>query len=150
MKVEICRIDKDLPLPVYQTDGSVACDLYARVETTVLPKSLTRIPANVMIHTPPGYMFVIASRSSTPFRTGLMIANGIGIGDQDFWGPEDEFQIPVYNITEKVVTVVRGERLAQGIFVPIQKVEWVEVDKIDEPNRGMFGSTGHATKERKK
>lgn len=149
MKVEICRIDKDLPLPVYQTEGSVACDLYARLATEILPKSLHRIPANVIIHTPPGYMFIIASRSSTPFRKGLMIANGIGIGDQDFWGPEDEYQIPVYNITDEVVKVERGERLAQGIFVPIEKVVWVEVDKIDEQNRGMFGSTGHTTKDKK-
>lgn len=143
MKVEICRVDKELPLPIYQTGGSVGCDLYARVTTEISAGKLARIPANVIIHTPPGYMFVVASRSSTPFRKGLMIANGIGIGDQDFWGPEDEYQIPVYNITDKKVIIERGERLAQGIFVPIEKVEWEEIDNIDEPNRGMFGSTGH-------
>lgn len=141
MKVEISRIDKDLPLPEYHSEGAVGCDLYARVSTEVNPRSFAKIPANVIIKTPPGYMFLVASRGSTPFKKGLMPAHGVGIGDQDFCGPEDEYQIPVYNPTESVVKVERGERLAQGIFVPVGKAEWVEVEEISGKSRGMFGST---------
>lgn len=141
MKVRISRIDKELPLPIYQTSGSVGCDLHARVTTQILAKSLVKIPANVIIETPPGYMFVLASRGSTPFKKGLLFPHGIGIGDQDFCGPEDEYQIPTYNFTEKDVVVERGERIAQGIFIPIEKAEWEEVDSTSQPNRGMFGST---------
>ena len=143
MKVKIKRIDKDLPLPVYQTNGSVGCDLIARITTQIPAKSLARIPSNVIIQTPPGYMFVVASRGSTPYKKGLLPPHGIGIGDQDFWGPKDEYDIAVYNFTDKEVTVERGERIAQGIFVPVEIAEWEEVDQVDAPNRGKFGSTGH-------
>jgi dUTP pyrophosphatase len=144
MKVRIKRLDRGLPLPAYQTAGSVGCDLYARLTTVIPPRSLARVPANVIIQTPPGYMFLVASRGSTPFKKGLMLANGVGIGDQDFCGPEDEYQIAVYNFTDQPVTVERGERIAQGIFVPVAVAEWVEVEAVDGPSRGGFGSTGGA------
>jgi dUTP pyrophosphatase len=142
MKVRIKRVDRGLPLPAYQTAGAVGCDLYARLATEVAPHSLARVPANVIIQTPPGYMFLVASRGSTPFRKGLMLANGVGIGDQDFCGPEDEYHIAVYNFTAEAVVVERGERIAQGIFVPVAIAEWVEMDDADQPTRGSFGSTG--------
>lgn len=143
MKVKIKRIDKKLPLPVYQTSGSVGCDLVSRIDMTISPKSLGRIPANVIIETPKGYMFAVASRGSTPFKKGLLPPHGLGIGDQDFCGPEDEYHIPVYNFTDEDVLVKKGERVAQGIFVPIEVVEWEEVESMDHNiNRGSFGSTG--------
>jgi len=150
MKVKITRIDKSLPLPEYQTNGSVACDLYARVETKIKPKEIKRVPGNVIIATPKGYMFLIASRSSTSLRKGLMPANGIGVGDQDFCGPEDEYQFTFFNYTNKTVTVERGERIAQGIFVPIEKASWVEVNSHNVKNRGGFGSTGSHIKTKTK
>lgn len=142
MKVKIKRIDKSLPLPSYQTPGSVATDAYAREKIVVKPHSLARIPGNVVIECPKGYMFVVASRSSTPEKKGLLIPNGLGIGDQDFCGDEDEWNIIVYNFTDKKVIVEKGERIAQIIFIPIEKVEWIEVDKMNAPNRGGIGSTG--------
>lgn len=146
MKVKIVRIDKDLPLPEYHTAGSVGCDLYARVSTTIAPKSLGKVPANVIIEPPKGYMFVVASRGSTPFQKGLLPPHGFGVGDQDFCGPEDEYNIAVYNFTDKEVVVKKGERIAQGIFVPVEVAEWEEVDSIQDSSRGGFGSTGHQLK----
>lgn len=144
MKVKIKRVDKDLPLPDYKTTGSVACDVYARLDVTIEPQSLGKIPGNVIIECPPGYMFMVASRSSTPSRKGLMFANGVGIGDQDFCGPNDEWHIIVYNFTQEPVTVERGERIAQIIFFPIEKAEWEEVDSMEHnKDRGGIGSTGH-------
>lgn len=81
MKVRITRVDKQLPLPRYHTNGSVGCDLYARESMIITPKSLGRIPANVIIETPPGYMFIVASRGSTPFKKGLLPPHGFGVGD---------------------------------------------------------------------
>ena len=142
MKVKIKRIDKRLPLPIYQTKGSVGCDLYARETTTIQPRTLRLIPTNVIIQTPPGYMFAVVLRGSTPFKKGLLSPHGFGVGDQDFSGPNDEYQIVVYNFTNQKVVVERGERIAQGIFIPIEKAQWKEIDVIEEPNRGGFGSTG--------
>lgn len=143
MKVRIKRIDKSLPLPTYQTKGSVGCDLYVRVTTKIPSHTLARIPANVILETPPGYMFLIALRSSAPFKKGLMKPNGIGVGDQDFCGPEDEYQIVVYNFTDQEIVVEKGERIAQGIFVPVKIVEFEEVESMaSNKTRGALGSTG--------
>jgi dUTP pyrophosphatase len=54
MQVNIKRIDISLPLPEYQTAGSVAFDLYSRIDTTIAPKSLGLIPTNIIVQTPPG------------------------------------------------------------------------------------------------
>jgi dUTP pyrophosphatase len=141
LKVAIKRIDKGLPLPVYSTAGSVGFDLFCREDTEVAPRRLGRIPANVIVRTPPGYMLLLTMRSSTARRKGLLIPNGVGIIDQDYCGEGDELILSVYNFRDEAVTVQRGERIAQGIFVPILRVSWDEVDDVGQ-GRGGFGSTG--------
>jgi dUTP pyrophosphatase len=142
MQVNIKRIDISLPLPEYQTAGSVAFDLYSRIDTTIAPKSLGLIPTNIIVQTPPGYMLMIASRSSTPKKKGLLIPHGIGIIDQDYCGEKDEMLFQVYNFTDQEVLITKGERIAQGVFVKIDRGEWTEVAEMTDPNRGGFGSTG--------
>lgn len=142
MRVKIKRVDSSLPLPKYHTKGSVGFDFCARKTVTVKPKELQKIPGNLIINTPPGYMMMLVSRGGTPFRKGLFMAHGVGIGDQDFWGEEDEYMIPVYNFTSEKVTVEKGERIAQGIFVKVDKAEFEEVKEIKDKSRGGFGSTG--------
>ena len=141
MKVKITRIDKDLPIPSYQTDGSVAFDLYARVETVIEPKTLGFIPSNLIIQTPEGYGLIVAARSSTPKRLGLLIPHGFGLIDRDYAGENDEIVIQVYNFTDKAVTVPRGERIAQAFFIENESVTFEETDPLDQ-SRGGYGSTG--------
>lgn len=141
MKVKIKRIDGSLPLPAYATDGSVAFDLFAREATKINPGEIALVPANVIIETPKGYALVLALRSSTPRKKGLLKPHGVGIIDQDYCGEGDELKIQVYNFTDKLVIVERGERIAQGMFVKIEKNEWEETDKMGK-TRGGFGSTG--------
>lgn len=142
MLVTIKRIDKELPLPRHETAGAVAFDLAARVGKTVAPGEIARVPMNVIVCTPPGYMFMIAPRSSLAQKKNLSIPNSIGVVDQDYCGDEDEITILVQNIGKEPVTIERGERLAQGIFVRIERAEWNEVEKMDKPSRGGFGTTG--------
>lgn len=142
MRVKIKRVDKTLPLPLYATPGSVGCDLAARTTVTIQPKEMGRVPANIIVQAPPEYMFLVTLRSSTPKRLGLIMPNSVGVIDQDYCGPDDEISVPVYNITDKIVTVSRGDRFAQGIFVHVDRVEWVEIEEVEKPTRGGFGSTG--------
>lgn len=142
MKVKIKRIDKSLPLPVYETDGSVGFDIIARTDTDVPAKEISMIPSNLIIEVPPKYMLVVASRSSTPMKRGLTPPHGFGIIDHDYCGPEDEIKVLVYNFTDKDVVIKRGDKVAQGVFVRIDKFEWEEVDEILKGSRGGFGSTG--------
>ncbi len=142
MQVKIKRIDKELPLPAYQTAGSAGFDIYARENTSIAPKAIALVPSNLIVATPPGYMLIVASRSSTPKRKGLMVANGIGIVDSDYSGPEDEVKILVYNFTDNEVLVEKGERIAQGLFVKVEQGQWEEMENVESPTRGGFGSTG--------
>ena len=141
LEVTIRRIDKDLPLPTYATAGSVGFDLLCREETEIAPRKLGLVPGTVIVRTPPGYMLLLTLRSSTPRRKGLLIPHGLGIIDQDYCGEGDELMVQVYNFRDEAVTVKRGERIAQGMFVPVQRVTWHEVDDMGQ-GRGGFGSTG--------
>ena len=143
MKIKIKRLDSTLPLPEYQTSGSVAFDLYARTDATIEPKSIELIPTNLIVETPPGYMLMLAARSSLPLKKGLILPNGVGIIDQDYCGPEDELKLQVYNITGDKVSVAKGERIGQAMLVQIgQVIEFEEAENIRSESRGGFGSTG--------
>ncbi len=141
LRVTIKRIDTNLPLPTYATAGSVGFDLLCREDTEVAPRTIELIPSNVIVRIPEGYMLLLTLRSSTPRRKGLLIPNGVGIIDQDYCGEGDEMKVQVFNFREEAVTVKRGERIAQGIFIPVMRVTWDEVDEMGQ-GRGGFGSTG--------
>ena len=142
MEVKIKRIDKNLPLPQYETKGSVGVDLITRIDTTIEPKKVGLVPANVVVEVPYGYALILASRSSTPIKKGLSTPHGIGIIDHDYCGENDELKIQVYNFTEESITIPKGDKIAQGLFVRVDKVSFVEVEKMEAENRGGFGSTG--------
>jgi dUTP pyrophosphatase len=71
-----------------------------------------------------------------------MVANGVGVIDSDYSGPNDEIMIQVLNFTPGPVHVARGDRLAQGIVLPAPRVSWEEVNDIRADTRGGFGATG--------
>jgi len=141
MEVKIKRIDKSLPLPVYETNGSVGFDIMARIDTVIKPKEIFMVPSNLIIEVPEKYMLVVASRSSTPLKKGLTPPHGFGIIDHDYCGPEDEIKVLVYNFTENDVLIGKGDKIAQGVFVRIDKFNWNEVDELKSSSRGGFGST---------
>lgn len=142
MELKVTRIDESLPLPTYATPGSVAFDVYAREETRIASKALGLVPTNLIVRVPAGYVLLLASRSSTPLRKGLLTPHGIGIIDQDFCGPKDELKVQLYNFTDQEVTVARGERIAQCMLSPIERCELREVAPQTAASRGGLGSTG--------
>lgn len=141
MKVRIKRFHEDLPLPEHKTSKAAAFDLYARETVEIQPASIGNVPLNNVIETPDGYFLLVAARSST-HKKGLLLANGIGIVDPDYSGDEDELRAVYYNFTSKPVLVERGERIAQGTFVKIEKADWQETKEMGNKNRGGFGTTG--------
>lgn len=142
MQIKIKRINASLPLPEYHTSGSVAFDLYSRVDAVIPAGKTEMLPSNFIIETPVGYMLMIAARSSLGKKKGLKLTNSVGIIDQDFCGENDELNLFVHNYTSQDVKIERGERLCQGVFVKIDKAEWQEVDKMNDKSRGGWGSTG--------
>jgi dUTP pyrophosphatase len=142
MKVKIIRIDKTLPLPEYQTEGAVAFDLYTRVDSKIEAQSNALLPSNFIIEVPKGHALILASRSST-YKKGLQLVNGIGVIDQDYHGPNDEIFLAVRNYTDQDIDIVKGDRIAQGLIIPVAQIELEEVDGIKDSSRGGFGSTGN-------
>lgn len=143
MKVKIKRIDQTLELPKYETEGAVGFDIMARGEHKVMPKEIKLIPSNLIVEVPDKYMLVIASRSSTPIKKGFLPPHGFGVIDTDYCGPEDEIKVQVYNFTDKEVLISHGEKIAQGVFVRVDRFEIEESsENFKDSSRGGFGSTG--------
>jgi dUTP pyrophosphatase len=86
-------------------------------------------------------MLMLAARSSLYKRHGLILANGVGIVDEDYSGDDDEILVSVLNVCSIVAEIEQGERIAQGIFVPVSRAYFVPTDELGE-SRGGFGSTG--------
>ena len=142
MQVSIQRIDLTLPLPQYHSQGAVGFDLITRETTVVSPHAIALVPGNVIVRVPEGYALLVVPRSSLPRKKGLICPHSIGVIDQDYHGEKDEILVQVQNITDAPVTVERGERIAQGVFVKVDRAEWSEVDGHGAETRGGFGSTG--------
>jgi len=142
MVLKIRRLDSTVPLPAYGTAESAGFDLAASQDTTVPAGRIALIRTGLVIEVPSGHCLGIFARSSTPLKRGLLVANGVGIIDPDYSGPTDEIMIQVLNVTAHDVTVLRGDRLAQGIVLPAPRVEWDEVTEMRDVARGGFGATG--------
>jgi len=142
MIIDIKRIDKELPLPRHETDGAVAFDLIAREGATIEPGKIALVPVNIIVCTPPGYMLMLAARSSLAKKKNLMLANSVGIIDQDYCGPEDEIKLMFWNFGTAPAVLERGERIGQALFAKIERAEWNEVEETARASRGGFGTTG--------
>jgi dUTP pyrophosphatase len=142
MNIKIKLIDKSLPLPSYQTDGSAAFDLYARKSITIKPKTVEKVPLNVVIQLPKDHWLLMAARSSL-HKKGLMLVNGIGVGDYDFRGSDDEYRAALFNFSDEEVSLEKGERITQAIILPREKAQIEEIEEVEDArSRGGFGSTG--------
>ena len=139
--VKFKRIDQSLPVPTYQTEGSVAFDLYSREDLEIPAGQIKLIPSNVCMQIPAGFALLVCARSSAPRKKGLSKPHGIGVIDQDYCGDQDEIMIQMYNFTSQVVQITKGERIAQGLIVPVVKAVLHEVSEMSNPDRGGFGST---------
>lgn len=141
MKVIFKRFDTSLPIPAYQSSKAAAFDLYARETVSIKPHQVGRVPLNIAVQVPPGCWALVAARSSL-HKKGVMLANGIGIGDEDFAGDSDEYQAVLLNFTDQEVTITKGDRICQMMIMSVERAELVEVEYLVAPNRGGIGSTG--------
>ena len=141
LTTRIRRLRPDVTLPAYQTAESAGFDLAASEDVTVEPGEVALVPTGLVIEVPHGHFLGVFARSSTPLKRGLMVANGVGVVDPDYSGPDDEVKIEVVNFTRQPVRVAKGDRIAQGLFIPVVQARWTEADEIRSASRGGFGST---------
>jgi len=128
-------------MPEYKSPGAAAIDLYARESVTINPGKVILVPLNIALEIPENYFVLLSARSSL-HKKGVGPANGIGIGDSDYCGDQDEYKAALHNFTDHPVVIERGERIMQMIVLEREVMEIVEVAKLENPDRGGFGSTG--------
>lgn len=141
MKVSVRRVDKELPMPEYKTPGAAAMDCAVREDIEIPSRGVAMVPLNIALKPPDGHFVLLAARSSLHKR-GLMMANGIGIGDEDFAGDNDEYRAALYNFTDVSIRLKKGDRIVQMIILPFDRVVWNEVESLGNPDRKGFGTTG--------
>lgn len=141
IKVQIKLFDQSLPLPEYKSSGAAALDLYSRLDLQVEPKQVIYVPLNIALQIPNDHFVLLSARSSL-HKKGLMMANGIGIGDYDYRGDGDEYLAALYNFSDQVVKIEKGERLVQMLILKRPEIELEQLAVLPADNRGGFGSTG--------
>src|SRR5262245_11426418 len=135
MRLKIRRLDPTISLPGYGTDEAAGFDLAAAHDVRVAPGQIALVRTGLVIEVPTGHFLGIFARSSTPLKRGLMVANGVGVIDPDYSGPNDEVMVQVLNFTASEVMVQRGDRLAQAVVLPAPRVTWDEVSEIRQETR---------------
>lgn len=135
------KVHDDAIIPEYKTPGSVGFDFHVVRDQRIGGREMALIRTGLVISTPPGHMLMVSPRSSTFKNHGIIMSNSVGIIDQDYCGEEDEIYLQFYNPRPGAIYVHKGERLAQGIFVKVEKAEFTEVEEVGA-SRGGFGSTG--------
>ena len=118
-------------------------DLKANENVVVKAGKMALIPLGVAMKLPEGYEAHLAPRSSTFKKFGILQTNSVGVIDNSYSGPNDEWKFPAFNPGPVDLEIHKGERICQFRIVERQpEIEFVEDDLSDQSDRGGFGSTG--------
>ena len=142
MKINIVNQSKN-QLPGYSTDHSAGMDLRANLDEPVTLKTLERklIPTGLFIELPVGYEAQVRPRSGLALKKGLSVLNTPGTIDADYRG---EIGVILINLSNEEVTIEPGERICQMVIAKHEQAELIQVEVLNETERGAggFGSTG--------
>ena len=142
MKVQIINKSKHA-LPSYATIASAGMDLRANLSEPIVLKPLQRclVPTGLYMALPVGYEAQVRPRSGLAIKKGVTVLNTPGTIDADYRG---EIKVILVNLSNEPFVINPGERIAQMVVARYEKVEWEEVEVLDDTERGAggFGSTG--------
>jgi dUTP pyrophosphatase len=161
MKVQVINKSNN-KLPEYSTIGSAGLDLHANLENTrnlkgtyytinpggtvldtitIYPGGRVLIPTGLYVALPEGTHLDIRPRSGLALKQGLTVINSPGLVDSDY---RNEIGVVLINHGKENQTISHGDRIAQAVLMKYEKIEWEQVENLDDTNRGLggFGSTG--------
>ncbi len=133
---------KGIRLPERKTEKSAGYDMEAGAAVDLLPGKVTIVPTGLKSYMPDDEYLAIFVRSGLSIKRGIMLVNGTGIIDADYYGNADNeghIMVALYNTGEDVVKIEKGDRIAQGIFLKYGKVDG---DSAQGTRSGGMGSTG--------
>tara|TARA_Y100000004_G_C8750565_1_gene342203 strand:+ start:64 stop:516 length:453 start_codon:yes stop_codon:yes gene_type:complete len=138
----------DNPNPSYETKNSAGMDL--RANGNYILQGMNRISSmidtvtidtGIYISLPKGYEAQIRSRSGLAAKNKVIVLNSPGTIDADYRG---EIKIILSNLSHNPFEIKKGDRIAQMIIAPYERISWKDVDSLDKTKRGLggLGSTG--------
>lgn len=144
MDIKIKVLRDSSKIPKYASSGAAACDLYADIEEKIVlkPGARAMIPTGVAIEIPTkDIVALVYARSGLACKQGICLSNSVGVIDSDYRG---EIGVSLFNTGNQYFTVEPGMRIAQLCFTPVITANFVEVQELNNTDRGNngFGSTG--------
>lgn len=138
----IKRLDEEVELPSYAYEGDAGLDLRSAEDVVLKPFERRLVSTGLAIAIPDGYAGFVQPRSGLALREGLSMANTPGLIDAHYRG---ELKVCAINLDpEREIHITKGERIAQLVIQKVPRVSLMEVDSLDETDRGVggFGSSG--------
>jgi len=141
MEIKIKKLHPDAILPTYATEGAACFDLHALHDASPDGHGVTLVRTGLSFEVPPGHVMRIYSRSGHGFKHGVRLSNCVGVIDSDYRG---EVMVSLTHDRFSQLNVFSGDRVAQAVIEPIERVTFAEADELSETARGAagFGSTG--------
>lgn len=130
-----------LELPRYATGGAAGMDVVSAEDVTIPPGGRHAVATGLSMAIPHGFEIQVRPRSGLAFKHGITVPNTPGTIDSDYRG---ELKVLLINHGTETFAIARGDRVAQLVLAPVTQARWVEVDELDDTERGGggFGSTG--------
>lgn len=138
----IKRLDSEVVLPSYAYEGDAGLDLRSNADIDIAPFERKLIPTGLAVAIPEGFAGFVQPRSGLALKSGLSMANTPGLIDSHYRG---ELKVIAVNLdANEAIHISKGERIAQLVIQRVPVVSLMEVDELDETDRGTggFGSSG--------
>ena len=135
------KMHEDAKAPLRGTENSAGLDLSAVHDEVIMPNQVKLVDLGIAFEIPSNHYLQLYARSSLPLKKGLIVANSVGVIDEDF---TDSLKIQLFNITNQPVKISSGERIAQVVLSKVEYPRALETTEIRTTKRsgGSFGSTG--------
>jgi len=142
LKVKVKRLYSDAILPTYATDGSACFDIYTMLNGDTDYGVPHTYSTGLAFEIPEDHVMLVFSRSGHGFKNDVRLSNCVGVIDSDYRG-----ELKVKLACDKEgwgLEINAGDRIAQGMILPVNKVVFEEVEELSNTERGNkgFGSTG--------
>ena len=148
MKVKVKKLHPDAKIPEYATDGAGCFDIRALTDSpkTIYLGESHAFRTGLAFEIPDSHVMLIYSRSGQAFKHGTRLANCVAVIDADYRGEVKVKLTRDYETDTEALTVCDGDRIAQGMVIPVERVTFEQVEELGATERGAggFGSTGKA------
>lgn len=133
------RIHSDAVLPNYARFGDAACDLRTVEDAVIRPGQRIMLPTGLQIAVPYGFEAQVRPRSGNAWKKGLTVLNTPGTIDAGYRG---EVKVILFNTGKEVISIKKGDAIAQMKFAPVYTGHFIETEVLDDTERGE-GGIGH-------